>query len=74
MLAKVSVLHRGTVQGFEPIAAHVISFVIITLNVLMSSVSFVYSFNYGDRFWSVKKKEFYCECGTPSCKYRDPRS
>lgn len=31
-------------------------------------------FNYGDRFWSVKKKEFYCECGTPRCKYRNPSS
>lgn len=28
-------------------------------------------FNYGDRFWSVKRKEFFCECATPSCKYRD---
>lgn len=28
-------------------------------------------FNYGDRFWSVKRKEFFCECDTPSCKYRD---
>ncbi|XP_067056627.1 histone-lysine N-methyltransferase EHMT2-like isoform X1 [Acropora muricata] len=31
-------------------------------------------FNYGDRFWSVKKKEFYCECGSTRCKYRKPNS
>lgn len=31
-------------------------------------------FNYGDKFWSVKKKEFYCECGTTSCKYPKPSS
>lgn len=35
---------------------------------------FFCSFNYGDRFWSVKKKEFYCECGSTRCKYRKPNS
>ncbi|XP_048587555.1 histone-lysine N-methyltransferase EHMT2 isoform X2 [Nematostella vectensis] len=29
-------------------------------------------FDYGDRFWEVKKDEFYCQCGTDSCNYRAP--
>ncbi|XP_031553067.1 histone-lysine N-methyltransferase EHMT1-like isoform X2 [Actinia tenebrosa] len=31
-------------------------------------------FNYGDRFWEVKKEEFFCQCGTPSCNYKAPNS
>ncbi|CAG9760116.1 unnamed protein product [Ceutorhynchus assimilis] len=27
------------------------------------------SFDYGERFWQVKRKWFTCECGTSSCKY-----
>ncbi|TKS84184.1 Histone-lysine N-methyltransferase EHMT1 [Collichthys lucidus] len=26
-------------------------------------------FNYGDHFWEVKSKLFYCECGSSKCKY-----
>jgi len=29
------------------------------------------SFDYGDRFWDVKCRQFTCQCGSPMCKYSE---
>ncbi len=26
-------------------------------------------FDYGDKFWIIKWKQFTCECGSPRCRY-----
>lgn len=32
---------------------------------------FLFSFDYGYKFWLVKYKAFTCQCGIPECKYSD---
>ena len=34
---------------------------------------FLCSFDYGDRFWNIKHKEFPCSCGTESCRFGDKK-
>ena len=35
----------------------------------MTSRLHYYSFDYGEKFWLVKYKQFLCDCGCKSCKY-----
>ena len=33
------------------------------------SIFLCFSFDYGEKFWIIKWKQFTCECGSPKCKY-----
>lgn len=40
------------------------------MNSLNSSCLFVfYRFDYGEKFWMIKWKQFTCACGCVKCKY-----
>lgn len=34
-------------------------------------MSYLYSFDYGEKFWIAKHKLFTCHCGAKSCRFSD---
>lgn len=58
-------------EGHLSLWRNLVRYVLIALKLydFFTCLYFISSSNYGEKFWTVKKSEFFCLCKTSKCKY-----